>query len=32
MEKVKCKKCKHEWIPRVDKPKQCPKCKNYLER
>jgi predicted Zn-ribbon and HTH transcriptional regulator len=24
---AKCEKCGHEWIPRVDKPKECPACK-----
>ncbi len=27
--KHKCKICKYEWIARVRKPKQCPKCKRY---
>ena len=27
MEKNKCKKCKHEWIGRVENPKECPECK-----
>jgi predicted Zn-ribbon and HTH transcriptional regulator len=31
MEK-KCKKCKHEWMPRVKKPKECPRCKARLDR
>ena len=25
----KCKFCSYEWSIRVDKPKQCPKCKRY---
>ena len=30
MEKYKCKRCGHEWIPRIEKlPKACPGCKNY---
>jgi len=24
----KCKKCGHEWLPRVKKPKECPECKS----
>jgi len=27
MEKEQCSKCKHTWIPRVENPKECPKCK-----
>ena len=30
MKKMKCSKCDHEWIPHVEKPKACPRCKNYL--
>lgn len=22
----KCLRCKHQWIPRVRKPRKCPKC------
>ena len=30
MEKFKCVKCGHEWIPRIEeKPQTCPKCKTY---
>ena len=30
MNKLNCKKCKHEWVPRSEvKPKVCPKCKSY---
>ncbi len=29
MKKVKCLKCGFEWIPRVEDPLQCPKCKRY---
>jgi Zn finger protein HypA/HybF involved in hydrogenase expression len=29
MKKLKCKKCKHEWIARTAPVKQCPKCKTY---
>lgn len=24
-----CSKCGHEWMSRVQKPLQCPKCKRY---
>ena len=30
MEKEKCPYCGYEWVKRVDKVKQCPKCKRYL--
>lgn len=29
MEKIKCKKCGYEWIPRTDNPKVCSRCKSY---
>lgn len=29
MHKFTCSKCKHTWIPRIDCPAQCPKCKTY---
>lgn len=29
MKKLKCKKCKHEWLPREEIPKMCPRCKTY---
>ena len=28
MTKKKCKKCKHEWLPRVENPIECPHCKS----
>ena len=29
MEKLKCKRCGHQWYPRKPKkPKVCPKCKS----
>lgn len=31
MKKFMCRKCGHEWLPRVKKPAQCPKCKGYLD-
>jgi len=24
--KLKCLRCGHEWIPRQEEPRQCPKC------
>jgi len=27
--KNNCKKCKHTWIARIEKPQQCPRCKSY---
>ena len=24
-----CRKCKHVWISRTEKPQQCPRCKRY---
>jgi predicted Zn-ribbon and HTH transcriptional regulator len=24
-----CKRCGHEWVPRVKKPVQCVACKSY---
>lgn len=29
METRKCFNCNWEWTPRVDNPKECPKCKSY---
>jgi predicted Zn-ribbon and HTH transcriptional regulator len=29
MKKMKCRLCEHEWLPRVDLPKECPKCHSY---
>lgn len=28
MKKNKCQKCNHEWIGRVENPKECPECKS----
>lgn len=28
---VVCPHCGYRWTPRVNKPKQCPYCKRYLE-
>ena len=27
MSKKRCRKCGHEWLPRVDDPLECPNCK-----
>jgi len=29
---MRCEKCGYEWKPRTKNPKQCPLCKQYLER
>ena len=29
MNELKCKHCGYEWAARVEKPKVCPRCKNY---
>lgn len=26
--KLQCQRCKHEWMPRVEDVRQCPKCKS----
>lgn len=26
---MECKRCGHVWEPKVEIPKQCPKCKQY---
>lgn len=25
---MKCNKCEYEWIPRIESPKACPRCKS----
>ncbi len=30
MEKLQCKRCNHEWLPRVEEVKECPKCKSRI--
>ena len=30
MEKLQCKRCNHEWLPRVSYVKECPKCKSRI--
>lgn len=27
--KLHCQNCGHDWIPQVEKPVVCPRCKNY---
>ncbi len=27
--KLKCKRCNHSWVPRVNGIKKCPKCSSY---
>jgi len=29
MQKLKCKRCEEEWIPRTENVRQCPRCKSY---
>ena len=31
MKPKECVKCKYKWLPRVERVKQCPRCKKYLE-
>ena len=28
--KCKCPYCGYTWIPRVERPKECPLCKRYI--
>lgn len=28
---MKCPYCGYEWSPRVNKPKECPRCKRRLD-
>lgn len=30
MRQVYCRKCKYEWTPRVEQPRECPCCKSRL--
>ncbi len=25
----KCRRCLHEWVPRVPNPERCPRCKRF---
>jgi Zn finger protein HypA/HybF involved in hydrogenase expression len=27
--RLRCVKCDHEWLPRVQEVRQCPRCKTY---
>ena len=29
MEEKKCRLCKKEWMPRVEDPVECPRCKRH---
>lgn len=29
MKKQTCKQCGYVWLSKLDKPKQCPRCKRY---
>ena len=29
MKKTECKRCGYKWLPRVERPKRCPKCQSY---
>lgn len=29
IKKIKCQRCDHEWIPRVENPVMCARCKSY---
>ena len=31
MKQIKCPKCDYRWVPRVNKPKACPRCKTRLD-
>ncbi len=26
---MECQNCGHKWVPRVERPLTCPRCKNY---
>jgi len=28
---MKCKQCGYKWKPKVEKPKACPRCKQYIK-
>ena len=28
--KLTCKRCGHQWVPRIPDPRACPKCQSYL--
>jgi len=29
MDELSCRFCAHTWVPRVSKPKKCPRCAKY---
>ncbi len=29
LEQLQCKKCGHQWVPRVSNPRRCPRCLSY---
>lgn len=29
LQELLCNKCGHKWIPRKEKPIECPRCKSY---
>jgi len=31
MEKQKCEHCNYEWVPRVEEPVSCPRCKKRFD-
>ena len=31
--RLRCERCDHEWVPRIDEPAACPACKSpYWDR
>jgi predicted Zn-ribbon and HTH transcriptional regulator len=28
LKQLKCQRCEHEWIARIDSPKVCPNCRS----
>jgi rubrerythrin len=32
MKQITCPKCSYKWKPKILKPKQCPMCKQYLNK
>jgi hypothetical protein len=29
IKRLKCLRCEKQWIPRIDNPEMCPRCKSY---
>lgn len=29
--KIRCSRCGYIWTPRLNRPKKCPRCKNFIE-